>query len=79
MKVIFFPKEKVKLNQIITGCKIIYATRSNQIISSSSSENPFLINVFTYIRKSHQTCSMKQRILKNFTNFTGKHFCWSLF
>ena len=30
-------------------------------------------------RRSHQRCSMKKAILKNFAKFTGKHLCQSLF
>ena len=30
-------------------------------------------------RSSHQKCSMKKDVLKNFTKFTGKHLCQSLF
>ena len=30
-------------------------------------------------RSSHQTCSMKKGILRNFAKFTGKHLCQSLF
>ena len=30
-------------------------------------------------RSSHQSCSMKIGVLKNFTKFTGKHRCQSLF
>ena len=30
-------------------------------------------------RSSHQRCSMKKGIVKNFTTFTGKHLCQSLF
>ena len=29
-------------------------------------------------RSSHQRCSMKKGVLKNFTKFTGKHLCQSL-
>ena len=29
-------------------------------------------------RNSHQRCSMKERILRNFAKFTGKHQCQSL-
>ena len=32
-----------------------------------------------YCRSSHQRCSMKKGVLRNFTNFTGKHLCQSLF
>ena len=30
-------------------------------------------------RSSHQSCSMKKDVLRNFTKFTGKHLCQSLF
>ena len=30
-------------------------------------------------RTSHWRCSIKKAVLKNFTIFTGKHLCWSLF
>ena len=32
-----------------------------------------------FLRSSHQRCSMKKGVLGNFTNFTGKHLCQSLF
>ena len=31
------------------------------------------------VRTSHWRCSVKQGILKNFANSTGKNLCWSLF
>ena len=30
-------------------------------------------------RNSHQRCSMKKSVLRNFTKFAGKHLCQSLF
>ena len=30
-------------------------------------------------RSSHQRCSIKKGVLRNFTKFTGKHLCQSLF
>ena len=30
-------------------------------------------------RSSHQSCSMQKGALRNFTKFTGKHLCQSLF
>ena len=30
-------------------------------------------------RNSHQRCSIKKAVLKNFAIFTGIHLCWSLF
>ena len=29
--------------------------------------------------RSHGRCSVKKGVLKNFTNFTEKRLCWSLF
>ena len=29
--------------------------------------------------QKHRRCSVKKGVLKNFTNFTRKHQCWSLF
>ena len=31
------------------------------------------------VRSNHQKCSMKKGVLRNFTKFTGKHLCQSLF
>ena len=30
-------------------------------------------------RRSHQMCSIKKTVLKNFAIFTEKHLCWSFF
>ena len=30
-------------------------------------------------RNSHQRCSVRKRVLRNFAKFTGKHLCQSLF
>ena len=43
-----------------------------------SSSNYFFQNHFLF-RSSHQRCSMKKGVLRNFTKFTGKHLCQSLF
>ena len=32
-----------------------------------------------HLRSSHQRCSVKEGVLRNFANFTGKHLCQSLF
>ena len=31
------------------------------------------------LRSSHWNSSVKEGVLRNFANFTGKHLCWSLF
>ena len=30
-------------------------------------------------RSSHQRCSIEKAVLRNFSIFSGKHLCWSLF
>ena len=35
--------------------------------------------IWTKIRSSHQRCSMKKGVLRNFTKFTGKYLCQGLF
>ena len=38
-----------------------------------------IINVILTIRGSHRRCSVKKGVVGNFTKFTGKHLCRSLF
>ena len=40
---------------------------------------PFFEEEIHLFRSSHQRCSIKKRVLRNFTEFTGKHLCQSLF
>ena len=35
--------------------------------------------LFLILKSSLARCTVEKGILKNFTNFTGKHLCWSLF
>ena len=34
---------------------------------------------YVVLRSSHKVCSVRKGVLKNFTKFTGKHLCQSLF
>ena len=36
-------------------------------------------NLYTTFRNNNRRCSVKKGVLKDFTNLTGKHLCWSLF
>ena len=36
-------------------------------------------NRMSFYRSSRQMCSMRKGVLRNFTKFTGKHLCQSLF
>ena len=50
-------------------------------------QNKYILKTFTLARQkttklfrsSHQRCSMKKGVHRNFTKFTGKHLCQSLF
>ena len=37
------------------------------------------MNTFTYLEEVAQRCSVKKGVLGNFSKFTGKHLCQSLF
>ena len=37
------------------------------------------IHFYCMCRNSHQRCSVRKGVLKNFVKFTGKHLCFSLF
>ena len=39
----------------------------------------YLDAFLVFDRSSHQRCSVKKGVLRNFTKFTGKHLCQSLF
>ena len=41
--------------------------------------NIIVKNLDQLFRGSHQRCSIKKDVLKNFTKLTGKHLCQSLF
>ena len=36
-------------------------------------------NLSYYVRSSRPEVFFKKGVLKHFSNFTGKHLCWSLF
>ena len=48
------------------------------IIICKSAKDQKFITVW-YYRSSHQRCSVKKGVLRNFAKFTGKHLCQSLF
>ena len=39
----------------------------------------FIFSLTSHYRSSHQRCSVKKGVLRNFTNFTGRHLCQCLF
>ena len=38
-----------------------------------------VVHVFQQLRSSHQRCSLRKGVLRNFPKFTGKHLCQRLF
>ena len=49
-----------------------------EFTTNQESKHEFQL-IISKIRNSHQWCSMKKDVLRNFTKFTGKHLCQSLF
>ena len=45
----------------------------------ASNESVKMIELVVNNRSSHQRCSLKKGVLRNFTKFTGTHLCQSLF
>ena len=39
----------------------------------------FAITIQMTIRNSHQRCSVRKGVLRNFAKFTGKHLCQAVF
>ena len=64
------------------GPKIWYLVPSE--IKESESLNAFTFKIERWVpegcscRSSHQRCSVRKGVLRNFTKFTGKHLCQSL-
>ena len=73
--------------KIETNSLKLIKNRSSSIASSKNSkfyqfqDMSKVWNIKTHgrWRSSDQRCSVKKGVLKYFTNFTGKHLCWSLF
>ena len=65
--------------------KNISSTKIESILKCNQSETGELANTFQIklnarvMRSSHQRSSIKKGVLRNFTKFTGKHQCQSLF
>ena len=72
-------------NKKITAVKDFKAAQPMRglILDQCNEKIKFITNLCcpfsTNYRRSHQRCSMKKSFLRNFTKFTGKHLCQSLF
>ena len=61
---------------------LVYFTGSSvecEIFVSCPNVKELLIHMDHSKRSSHRRCSVRKGVLKNFTKFTGKHLCQSLF
>ena len=55
-------------------------TSFSQVIVLNEITNSYCVKViFVKFRNSHRRCSIKKGVFKNFSKFTGKHLCQSLF
>ena len=67
-----------RLRKSVVSCRYIFPLLPCS--DSPSSDNAYKSSKRdTGNRSSHQRCSMKKGVLRNFTKFTGKHLCQSLF
>ena len=61
------------------SCQIAFFPLSLQLFGYQVKIFYLLTFCLAQNRSSHQRCSMKNGVLRNFTKFTGKHMCQSLF
>ena len=76
----FFPRYK-NFKNFLKFSKSSESTENRRkplLGSFCQSQKVFLLTMFT-IRTSHQRCSIRKGVLRNFTKFIGKHLCKSLF
>ena len=69
----FIPKTCVPWRKNHFGLFLNANTRSGR------SKNAYQIDYRRLYKSSHQRCSVKKGVLRNFAKFTGKHLCQSLF
>ena len=67
------PINKVYLETVLSCRQVISLIFHKCIISLNS------VSSLAKYRSCHRRCSKKVGVLKNFSNVTGKHLCWSLF
>ena len=61
-------------------CNIIISTYPRvRVLQSLSNKLLFLPHLSHTSRSSHQRCSLRKSVLRNFAKFTGKHLCQTLF
>ena len=62
-------------------CKAVYQIYGDaEHVPSEIFEDFSLLRIYaTHYRSGHRRCSVKKGVLRNFTKFTGKHLCQSLF
>ena len=63
----------VNVNQLIS----LKNTAQFQVVSRGVSEKCVFLCSNKWVNKQPMEMFCKKRYFKNFTNFTGKHLCWS--
>ena len=84
---IFLNRTKDKINRYLAQSQSAYRKsrsttdiiRAHRWIIAKTQMQNRTIYVTGMDRSSHQRCSIKKGVLRNFTKFTGKHLCQSLF
>ena len=69
---------RTTFNGIVTCSILVYFI---YVIITSQEQKIFKVlhQKCRYIRSSHRRCSLRKRVIRNFSKFTGKHLCQSFF
>ena len=79
---IALPKSRTPRKKFVQPCKIFFFQRCILNCQTSQVFNGWVLNTALYFEMYRSRCSQmffKKGVLKNFTIFTRKHLCWSLF
>ena len=75
-------KSLVSLTQEETDSKLLVSLTHKETETHIRIVSPINLSdllLCPFLRSSHQRCSIRKGVLRNFTKFTGKHLCQSLF
>ena len=72
-------KKREKKKDLLMKAQKLYNEKEMVFLAFLRVKYFYYDNMKEQDRSSHQRCSVKKGVLKNFAKFTGKHMCQSLF
>ena len=75
-KVLKYYGQDCRITMIVFNC---YLDREMYKVLKFLTNNSSFLEISASPKSSHKNCSMQKGIPRNFTKFTGKHLCQSLF